>query len=98
MVYKRHPPCAKKSAGLHTLLSTFLLIQNVTCEYLLLLRLFSHLQILSGFVEDVVRASRAHPRGSQLLSRARGPHLKRARGGDGKGVTWQPLVQSWFSV
>ena len=48
--------------------------------------------------EDVVRASRVHPRGSQLLSRARGPHAKRARGGDGKGVTWQPLVQSSFSV
>jgi hypothetical protein len=30
--------------------------------------------------------------------RARGPQSTRARGGDGKGVTCQALVQSWFSV
>ena len=38
-----------------------------------------------------------HPRGFQHLSRARGPQSTRARGGDGKGVTCQALVQSWFS-
>jgi hypothetical protein len=37
-----------------------------------------------------------HPRGFQHLSRARGPQSTRARGGDGKGVTCQALVQSWF--
>ena len=46
---------------------------------------------------DVVRASWMHPRGFQHLSRARGPQSTRARGGDGKGVTCQALVQSWFS-
>ena len=37
-----------------------------------------------------------HPRAFQHLSRARGPQSTRARGGDGKGVTCQALVQSWF--
>ena len=52
----------------------------------------------SAFTKTSFALPRVHPRGFQLLSRARGPHSKRARGGDGKGVTWQPLVQSWFSV
>ena len=39
-----------------------------------------------------------HPRGFQLLSRARGPQSTRARGGDREVMTCHALVQSWFSV